>query len=186
MIRPSRVLESVLVLAAAVNVYAQVTRPALKTVTEVFQQSVSGPERATLRLANGMPEALYSFVPSNGEFKGVRTFSQLVKHVAVDNYMMGAALLGGKAPIDVGVHENGPDRIVTKAEIVEFLQHSFTYLHKAVATVNQRNLMESVSYEGVLIPQLVVVNAAISHPWDIFGQMIEYLRMNGIDPQKLP
>jgi len=51
MIRPSRVLESVLVLAAAVNVYAQVTRPALKTVTEVFQQSVSGPERATLRLA---------------------------------------------------------------------------------------------------------------------------------------
>ena len=138
------------------------------------------------KVANGMPEALYSFVPSNGEFKGVRTFSQLVKHVAVDNYMMGAALLGGKAPIDVGVHENGPDGIVTKAEIVEFLQHSFTYLHKAVATVNQRNLMESVSYEGVLIPRLVVVNAAISHPWDIFGQMIEYLRMNGIDPQKLP
>jgi hypothetical protein len=186
MIRLSRVLESVLVVAASVNAYSQVTRPALNSVTDVFEQSVSGPERATLRLANGMPEARYSFAPNNGEFKGVRTFSQLVKHVAVDNYMMGAALLGGKVPIDVGIHENGPDGVVSKAEIVEFLQNSFTYLHKAVATVNQRNLMDSVSYEGVLIPRLAVVNAAISHPWDIFGQMIEYLRMNGIDPQKLP
>jgi hypothetical protein len=34
------------------------------------------------------------------------------------------------------------------------------------------------------VPRLSVVTAAISHPWDIYGQMIEYLRMNGIDPEK--
>ena len=67
-----------------------------------------------------------------------------------------------------------------------FLRHSFLYLHKAVDTVDQKNLMESLTYEGVAMPRLAIVNAAISHPWDIYGQMIEYLRMNGIDPQHLP
>jgi hypothetical protein len=86
----------------------------------------------------------------------------------------------------LGVHENGPDGISTKAQIMKFLRDSFLYLHKAMDTVDQKNLMESVSYEGVALPRLTVVNAAISHPWDIYGQMIEYLRMNGIDPQKLP
>ena len=36
----------------------------------------------------------------------------------------------------------------------------------------------------VHITRLQIVTAAISHPWDICGQMIEYVRMNGIDPQK--
>ena len=178
------VLELALVFAAAANLCAQAAHPAPKSATEVFQQSVTGPERATLRLAESMPDGKYSFVPTNGEFSGVRTFAQLVKHIAVDNYMMGAALLGEKVPIDIGVRENGPDTIITKAQVTEFLRNSFAYLHKAVGTVNQGNLMESVSYEGVPLPRLAVVNAAISHPWDIYGQMIEYLRMNGVDPQK--
>jgi hypothetical protein len=186
MSRRRAVLKLALVFAAGAGVYAQTAHPAPKTATEVFQQSVSGPERATLRLVEAMPEGKYSFVPTNGEFSGVRTFAQLVKHIAVDNYLMGAALLGEKVPIDVGVHENGPDAIVTKAQVTEFLRGSFAYLHKAVGTVNQGNPMESMSYEGVHLPRLAVVNAAISHPWDIYGQMIEYLRMNGIDPQKAP
>jgi hypothetical protein len=73
-----------------------------------------------------------------------------------------------------------------RLKVTEFLRDSFAYLHKAVGTVNQGNVMESVSYEGVPLPRLAVVNAAISHSWDIYGQMTEYLRMNGVDPQKAP
>lgn len=178
------ILQLLLMFAASFNFCAQAASTTVKTATDVFQQSVGGPERATLKLAEAMPEAKYSFAPTNGEFTGVRTFAQLVKHIAVDNYVMGAALLGEKVPIDAGIHENGPDTIRTKRRITEFLRESFQYLHKAVSTVNQENLMESVSYEAVRLPRLAVVNAAISHPWDIYGQMIEYLRMNGIDPQK--
>ena len=180
------ILRLFLMLTVCANLLAQTAPPPIKTVTDVFQQSISGPERATLKLAEAMPEAKYSFVPTNGEFKGVRTFAQLAKHVAVDNYMMGAALLGEKVPIDVGSHENGPDTVSSKRQITEFLRDSFLYLHKAVGTVNQNNLMMPVSYDGVNLPRLAVVNAAISHPWDIYGQMIEYLRMNGIDPQRVP
>lgn len=176
----------VLALLAGTGLHARAADSNSKTVTQIFQQSVSGPEHATLRLAEAMPEANYSFVPTNGQFSGVRSFAQLAKHIAVDNYMTGAALLGEKVPIEVGAHENGPDGISTKAQITKFLRDSFRYLHQAVDTLDQKNLMESVIYEDVALPRLTVVNAAISHPWDIYGQMIEYLRMNGIDPQKLP
>lgn len=156
-----------------------------KSVTEVFAISTSAAERATLALAHMMPEKGYSFVPTRGAFKGVRTFAQLTRHIAVDNYLNGAALLGEKPPIDPGLKENGPDSLRSKAEVIKFLEDSFMYLHKAVATVNERNLLEMVEYPGGgKVARLSVVNAAISHPWDIYGQMIEYLRMNGIDPQK--
>jgi hypothetical protein len=85
------------------------------------------------------------------------------------------------------VHErdNGPDSVRNKAEILRFVQDSFEYMQKAIRTVNQANLMERVEFPGAQggIPRLTVIDAAIAHPWDIYGQMIEYLRMNGIDPQ---
>ena len=133
-----------------------------------------------------MPEAKYSFVPTNGRYKGVRSFAQLVKHVAVDNYVDAAALLSEKPPIDVGERENGPDSIKSKAQILQFVRDSFAYMQKAIRTVNQDNLMESIQFPAgasVTIPRLRVVDSAMAHPWDIYGQMIEYLRMNGIDPQ---
>jgi hypothetical protein len=155
------------------------------SVVEVFDRSVDGPERATLALAEKMPESLYNFVPTQGEFNGVRTFAQLAKHIAVANYQMGAVLLREKTPIEPGPHDNGPDSLHSKANVVKFLRESFVYLHKGMATVNEHNLMEVVELpDGGRVPRLSVVTAAISHPWDIYGQMIEYLRMNGIDPQK--
>jgi hypothetical protein len=154
-------------------------------VTEVFDRAVGAAERATMAMANAMPEERYSFRPTKGEFKGVRTFAQLVKHIATDNYINGAILLAEKPPFASGHHENGPDSIRSKAEVVKFLADSFIYLHKAMAAVNEHNLMEMVELpEGGRVPRLSVMTAAISHPWDIYGQMIEYLRMNGIDPQK--
>jgi len=132
-----------------------------------------------------MPESHYNFVPTYGEFKGVRTFAQLVKHIAVANYQMGAALLREKMPVEPGPHDNGSDSLHNKAEVVKFLRETFVYLHKGIASVNEQNLLEVVDLpEGGRVPRLSVVTAAIAHPWDIYGQMIEYLRMNGIDPQK--
>lgn len=154
-----------------------------RSVTEVFDRSVSGAERAILTMAKAMPEEKYDFAPVNGEFKGVRTFAQMVKHIAVDQYVDAAALLKEKTPIDQGSHMNGPDSIRSKAEILKFLQDGFAYMHKAIRTVNQKNLMELVKFDEVEIPRLTIVSSAISHPWDHYGQLIEYLRMNGIDPQ---
>jgi hypothetical protein len=163
---------------------AQSGAPQKPSVTAEFQPFVSAAERARLTLANAMPEERYAFVPTNGEFKGVRSFAQLAKHIAVDNYLAGAALLGEKPPFDPGPRENGPDSIQSKAKIMKFLRESFIYFHKGVARVNENNLLEMIDYPGGgRVSRLAVVASGFSHPWDIYGQMIEYLRMNGIDPQ---
>ena len=179
-------MECLMLLGCTAVVFGQVKKITPPTsVAEIFDRSVEGPERATLALAEKMPESHYNFAPIHGEFNGVRTFAQLAKHIAVANYQMGSALLREKVPIEPGPHDNGPDSLRTKVEVVKFLRESFVYLHKAIATVNEQNLLEVVDLpEGGRVPRLSVVTAAIAHPWDIYGQMIEYLRMNGIDPQK--
>ena len=175
-----------LIFAGATGLFAQAAAEP-KTVSEALDHYVSGPERACLVLARAMPEDRYNFVPTNGEFKGVRNFALLVKHIAVDNYLNGAALLGEKPPVDPGPHENGPDSVQTKEQTLKMLADSFLYLHRAMRKVNDKNLMEMVDYPGGgRVTRLAVVTSALGHPMNIYGQMIEYLRMNGIDPQKLP
>jgi hypothetical protein len=131
--------------------------------------------------AEAMPEDKYSFAPTNGEFKGVRTFGEQVKHVATVNYVFGAGILGEKPPIDVN-HENGPDSVKSKADIIKFLNDSFVYLHKALATVNAENLVAPIQWEKSSSTRLQIALIAVGHPWDHYGQMVEYLRMNGIVP----
>ncbi len=84
--------------------------------------------------ADAMPEDKYGFAPTNGEFKGVRTFADQVKHVAAVNYLVGAAILGEKPPVDTG-GESGPASMTSKADIVAFAKQSFDYAHKAVASI---------------------------------------------------
>jgi hypothetical protein len=131
--------------------------------------------------ADAMPEDKYSFAPSAGEFKGVRTFAEQVKHVAAVNYIFGSTILNEKPPIDVG-GENGPDAVKSKAEIMKFLKDSFAYLHKAVASINEKNGLDEVSLFGMKMTRLGVGSFSTAHPFDHYGQMVEYLRMNGIIP----
>lgn len=133
--------------------------------------------------AEAMPDDKYSFAPTNGEFKGVRTFGQQVKHVAAINYVFGSAILAEKPPVDIG-GENGPDSIKTKAEITKFLNDSFAYLHKALASINEKNGLEQLSlFDGGYKAARTTVGAfSCAHPMDHYGQMVEYLRMNGIVP----
>jgi hypothetical protein len=131
--------------------------------------------------ADAMPEDKYSFAPTTGEFKGVRTFAQQVKHVAAVNYLFGAAILNEKPPVDVG-GESGPDSVKTKAQIMQFLKDSFAYLHKAVASINDKNGLDQVDLFGMKFTRLGVGAFSTAHPFDHYGQMVEYLRMNGIIP----
>ena len=128
-----------------------------------------------------MPEDKYSFAPTAGEFKGVRTFAQQVKHVAAVNYVFGGAILGEKPPIDPN-EENGPDSIKSKADIMKFLKDSFAYLHKAVTSVTDKNELDTLELFGSKMTKIGVAAFSTAHPFDHYGQMVEYLRMNGIIP----
>jgi len=154
------------------------------TVQQILDKNVRAAEQMVSAAAEAMPEESYAFAPTNGEFKGVRTFAQMLKHVAVVNFMNAAALLGEKTPVDVGERENGSDSVRTKEQILKFLKDSFAYLHKATDTLDEKNLMTPTKdpWSGTQVPRLMFVTTGISHPWEMYGQMAIYLRMNGIDP----
>jgi hypothetical protein len=156
------------------------------TIKQVLQRNVEAAEQALVAVTEAMPEEKYSFAPTNGEFKGVRTFAQMAKHVAVVNFMNAAALQGEKPAIEIGEHENGAPSIQTKAQILKFLKDSFADLRKATATVDEKNLMNPTKdpWSGNQAPRPLFVTTGISHPWEMYGQMVIYLRMNGVDPYK--
>jgi uncharacterized damage-inducible protein DinB len=154
-----------------------------RTVTQILDGAVSNLEREFVPAAEAMPEDKFGFAPTNGEFKGVRNFGQQIKHVAAVNYELAAALLEQKPPVDIG-DESGPASITTKAEILKYLKDSFEYVHKAVATINDKNLTDTVKSpfgEGS-VSRLGLATSVASHGFDHYGQMVEYLRMNGIVP----
>jgi hypothetical protein len=153
------------------------------TVAQDLNGSVSGVEGEFVPAAEAMPEDKYSFAPTGGEFKGVRTFAQQVKHVAAVNYILGASILVEKPPVDLG-GENGPDSVTSKADIVKFLKDSFVYLHKAVGAVGEKNMIEPIKHpfaEGKTT-RLAMATLVVGHCFDHYGQMVEYLRMNSIVP----
>jgi hypothetical protein len=154
-----------------------------RTVTEVLDHTVLNLEHEFVPAAEAMPEDKFGFAPVNGEFKGVRTFGEQIKHVAAVNYELGAAILEAKPPVDIG-DESGPASMTSKADILKYLNDSFAYVHKAVQTINEKNLVETVRSpfgEG-RVSRLGLAAAVASHGYDHYGQMVVYLRMNGIIP----
>ena len=135
--------------------------------------------------ADAMPADKYGFAPTDGEFKGVRTFGQQVKHLAAANHILAAAALGEEPPTGAG-DEMGPETVRTKAEILDYLNGSFAHLGKAIDAIGDKNATVKSSPISPLkdteTTRLALTVEAMIHAFDHYGQMVEYLRMNGIVP----
>lgn len=153
-----------------------------KHALQIFLQQVENP---IVSAADAMPADKYGFAPSDGEFKGVRTFGQQVKHLAATNYILAAAALGEEPPADAG-DEVGPETVRTKAEILDYLRGSFVHLSKAIDAIGKQSAMVKSSpispLQGTTPTRLTLTVEALIHAFDHYGQMVEYLRMNGVVP----
>lgn len=182
--KPLGIITSYLLLLT-ITAAAQAAKPKQehRSVNDILDHTVLNLEHEFVPAAEAMPEDKFGFAPNNGEFKGVRTFAQQIKHVAAVNYLFAAALLEQKPPVDTG-DEAGPASISSKADILKFLKDSFEYVHKAIATINDKNLVGTVKSpfgEGS-VSRLGLATSVSAHGYDHYGQMVEYLRMNGIVP----
>ena len=141
-------------------------------------------EREFVPLVEALPADKYDFAPTNGEFHGVRTFGQQVSHVAAVIYMVSASVLGEKNPSEPGKNENGPALLKTKDDILKYLKDAFTYGHKAMTSLTDRNLTEMVQspFGSNQVPRVSMASVAVWHSFDHYGQMVVYARMNGITP----
>jgi uncharacterized damage-inducible protein DinB len=142
-------------------------------------------EKLIIPAVDAMPADKFGFAPTDGEFKGVRTFGQMVKHLSATNHILAAAALGEEPPADAG-DEVGPEAVRTKAEILNYLNDSFAHLSKASEAIGQTNGSVNPSPISPLkrgeVTRSALVVEALMHACDHYGQIVEYLRMNGVVP----
>ena len=110
------------------------------TVTSVLNMLYGVVEQEVVSAAEAMPEDKYSFAPTNGEFKGVRTFAEQVKHIGFANHLYFGPLMGETIDANsIEENANGPAALKTKAEIVQYLKDSFALGHRAISGITSEN-----------------------------------------------
>jgi hypothetical protein len=179
------IFAAMILVACSFGLFAQTSNvPQQRTIAETLDSWIGRVETLVVAGADEMPADKYSFAPpaTYGEFAGVRTFAQQVKHLSANNYRMAAVILLQKPTAEME-NETGPDSIKTKAEIMEYLKGSFAALHKAVATIDTRNVVAQIpSPIEWQKTRLSFAEDVVAHDMNHYGQMVEYLRMNGIIP----
>ncbi|HEX5283649.1 MAG TPA: DinB family protein [Bryocella sp.] len=143
-------------------------------------------EQEFMGVAKAMPADKYSFAPAGSNFapsqgakyEGVRTFAQEISHVSLANYYFASKILGEKVPVDPKTISG----LATKDELLKAAADSFAYSHKAIASITPENAYVAIDGVDGLHTRAVIASFIAAHGFDHYGQMVEYLRMNGIVP----
>jgi uncharacterized damage-inducible protein DinB len=142
---------------------------------QIYGKLMSGMEGEITSAAEAMPADKYNFAPTQGEFTGVRTFGQQVKHLAEANYEFFDGWKVGTAPDEASI-----EKLTSKDDILKALKDSYVYAHKAIDTITAANAFESLGKDKGT--RAGTAAFCIAHAMDHYGQMVVYLRLNGIIP----
>ena len=128
-------------------------------------------KQTLVRLANAMPEEKYDFKSTPAQ----RDFAQQVLHVATANVINLNFLRGKAMPPAINRSARG------KAEVIKAMSDSFDYGEALIQEQTAQSLFEIVQTNQFLGPssRARVIYFLIGHSWDIYGQMVVYLRLNG-------
>lgn len=178
---PGRILCCCLMAAASSIALAQAPAPAKPAVGSVVSPAqtygsvLSTMEKQFVSAAEAMPEDKFNFAPAPtmGEFKGVRSFGDQIKHVAETNWYFfhdpTKPLVDNRADIE---------KLKTKAEIVQALKDSFVQAHAYVDSITAENAFVATEHGT----RAGMAAFGTAHLMDHYGQLVVYLRMNGIVP----
>jgi len=169
--------------AGAPQVDAGSRAPALPTtLAAAVDREITRVEEQVVAAAEAMPEDRFDFSPerlrlAGSAYQGVRTFAVQVRHIAASNYFLWSPLTGERLPEGLKDGE-GPAELRSRADILAFLRRSFELGHRAAATLTPDNMLQPAGSST----RLQRATYAVAHAFDHYGQMVEYLRMNGVIP----
>ena len=132
-----------------------------------------GTKNNLIRSAEKMPEQDYAFKPA----PDVRTFAQLIGHLADYQYVFCAAAAGEKPPVS-GIEETKH----SKADLIQALKEGFAYCDKVYAGITDAKLADMVKLEGRTMAVLTALTVNTSHNNEHYGNLVTYLRMKGLVP----
>ncbi len=186
------ILAATLALASITTVHAQTLHAQMGTTASAMgsvdpartlDAMLSGFEEECMGVVKTMPADKYNFSPASLNIPGakygdVMTFVQEVRHIAQANYNYFARAGAMKPDVDVAAI----GKITTKDEAVKALADSFAFGHRAIATITVANAWEPVKGVAPTGTRAGSAAGAVAHGFDHYGQLVEYLRMNGLVP----
>ncbi len=169
---------------------ANPTAAELRTVASALLRNFGFEEYQFRSAAEAMPAEKYDYRPAQGNYGGVypgygpkelRTFGEQVKHVACANFAFAAELDGKKPPPDCD--KGGANPAKTREELIVYLRDSFTAMKKSLGAITKENMFEPTEgpYAGPNT-RLGLATVCIGHVADHYGQLVMYMRLNGIVP----
>lgn len=151
----------------------------LQAPSAVYGQILKMLSSEVIGAAEAMPADKYNFAPTSGNFAGVRTFGAEVQHITQANYFFFSGFGVSGAPDQAKLKS-----LKTKDELVQALKDSYAYAQKSIDTITPQNAFVTTG-SGPMNMKMTRAGAAtfgLAHSMDHYGQMVEYLRMNGIVP----
>ena len=123
--------------------------------------------------AEKMPEGEYAFRPD----PAVRSFGEILGHIADANYLFCSSVLGESNP-----SPNIEKTKTTKAELTSALRDAFAYCNRAYSALTDENAHETVKAFGQERNRLGVLWFNASHNMEHYGNLVVYMRTKGIVP----
>jgi uncharacterized damage-inducible protein DinB len=141
--------------------FADVTRAAWYSINDVILAS-----------AARMPEEHYGFQPT----KDVRTFAQILAHVAADRYTTCGPTVGRRAPT------LGYDKLQDKKEISEILRDSAAVCDMAYGLLSDENASFRYRAFNGEYTRFALLVSNITHNSEHYGNLVTYMRLKGVVP----
>lgn len=148
---------------------AQTTAPATITPMTALKASWQNIRDLGIKSAEQMPEEHYGFQPT----KDVRTFGQLIGHLANEHYMICAPGKGEKDPNSIDF-----EKTTKKAELVKALRESAAYCDSLYNMIEQAASDVPMGRRSRFGTALLNV----THDSEHYGNLVTYLRMKGLVP----
>ncbi|HEU4888830.1 MAG TPA: DinB family protein [Thermoanaerobaculia bacterium] len=130
-------------------------------------------QKILLSSAENVPEEHYSFKPT----EAVRSYGQIVAHVADSQYAFCSVILGEKNP---GL--NIEKTKTSKADLIVALKDAFSYCDKAYDSSTDASAAQTVKFMGGDTPKLSVMTINQMHTMEHYGNLVTYMRMKNIVP----
>lgn len=157
---------------AAGCVFAQA--PDMKSATGYMRAVQAQLKNNVVKAAAKMPEESYNFRPSHD----VRSFAQLLGHIANAEYNFCAAVAGEKNPNTVNIEKEK----TTKADIVAALEGAFAYCEKAYAGITDDKVNEVAKMGNNERNKLGILAFNNAHTNEHYGNLVTYMRIRGLVP----
>jgi hypothetical protein len=154
-----------------------------QSARRIFDKQLTAAEGEVMAIVETMPASRFGFVPMEGSFTHTRTFGVQARHIAFCLNEVATALLA--EPMLPHADQEGPRDLTSKEDVVKYLKDAFAHAHRAIGTLTNENLLEQIRdpyVEKLRTTRLDAATIFLSHTWDHYGQMVEYLRMNNLVP----